>query len=73
MDWIRFYYEIGVALIDMLYRFVQTGIMSDIVRQTLAEKLKSVGSAWTDAGDSAKAVLRVASDKSINGMFHSFL
>jgi hypothetical protein len=41
--------------------------MSDTVRPILTEKLKSMGSDWALTEDSAKAVIRVAADESING------
>jgi hypothetical protein len=41
--------------------------MSDIVKATLGDKLKEMGSDWALTEDSAKAVMRVAADTSING------
>jgi NAD(P)-dependent dehydrogenase (short-subunit alcohol dehydrogenase family) len=47
--------------------FVATPIMSQTVKETISERLKDLGSDWAHAEDSAKAVIRVASDKTVNG------
>jgi hypothetical protein len=41
--------------------------MSEIVIEKITEGLKAAGSDWALSEDSAKAVIRVASDTSING------
>jgi F0F1-type ATP synthase membrane subunit c/vacuolar-type H+-ATPase subunit K len=53
-------------------RFIATAIMSDTVKDALTKGLTSMGSGWAEVEDSAKAVLRVASDETINGLFIHF-
>jgi len=47
--------------------FIATPIMSEKVVETLGSQLKSVGAEFAEVEDSVKAVMRVATDKSING------
>lgn len=49
-------------------RFIATPIMSEEILKALDEKLHEGNSDWALAEDSVKAVMRIAADKSINGM-----
>jgi hypothetical protein len=51
-------------------RFIATAIMSDRAVDTLTQRFKDLDLDWALAEDSAKAVLRVAADPTINGMLH---
>jgi hypothetical protein len=51
----------------IIHRFVATAIMSERVVDILTQRLRELGLDWALAEDSAKAVLRVASDPTING------
>jgi hypothetical protein len=48
-------------------RFVATAIMSEISVRILTKNFQESGLDWALAEDSAEAVLRVATDASING------
>jgi hypothetical protein len=48
-------------------RFISTPIMSDVHRQMLMKAFEQAGSDWAQVEDSAKAVIRVATDSEING------
>jgi hypothetical protein len=50
-----------------IYRFVATSIMSDISIHILTKKFQESSLDWALAEDSVEAVLRVATDTSING------
>lgn len=49
--------------------FIQTPIMSDNVLEKLGPALKSMNSDFAEVEDSVKAVLRIACDEDINGMY----
>jgi hypothetical protein len=51
----------------IIHRFVATAIMSERVVDILTQRLRELDLDWALAEDSAKAVLRVASDPTING------
>lgn len=51
----------------IIQRFVSTAIMSERVVDILTQRLRELDLDWALAEDSAKAVLRVASDPTING------
>jgi hypothetical protein len=51
-----------------LHRFIQTPILPEQAIKTMTTTLQGMGSDWALVEDSAKAVLRLAADKSINGM-----
>jgi hypothetical protein len=55
-------------LIEMMFRFIKTPIMSENVLERLAPALKKEGSEFAEVEDSVKAVLKIACDEGINGM-----
>jgi hypothetical protein len=52
---------------ELSCRFIATHIMSEAHIETLTKTFQASGLDWALAEDSAKAVLRVAADSSING------
>lgn len=56
-----------MMLIMLLFRAILTPIMAPATRKHITAIFHELGSDWALTSDSAKAVLRVAADKSING------
>jgi NAD(P)-dependent dehydrogenase (short-subunit alcohol dehydrogenase family) len=47
--------------------FIKTAIMSETIADRITAMLDTIGTGWAEVEDSVKAVLRVASDKQVNG------
>jgi hypothetical protein len=57
----------------VVFRFINTPIMTEAVVSRLGPALQNKGSDFAEVDDSVKAVLRIACDSEINGEFSSLL
>lgn len=60
-------------LTKVVFRFINTPIMTEAVISRLGPALQNKGSEFAEVDDSVKAVLRIACDSEINGEFSSLL